>query len=118
MPIVPTLSDRVTKFSAKTAPDRVGTRYEASKTIAISRYADAVSPRSAVQEAVRNILETNGVPAGFHGVYYAFAFQVLSKAFSHSGASLVKVVNGLKAKFTAFGADPAILDQITKLFIG
>ncbi len=118
MPVVTSLSDRVTKFSAKTAPDRVGTRYDASKTIAINRYADAVSLRAAVQEAVKNILSSKGVPAGFHGVYFAFAFQVLGKSFSHSGDTLSKVVAGLKAKFTAFGADPAILDQIAKLFTG
>ena len=117
MGMVPNLADRATKFSQKTAPDRVGSRYETSKTVAVNRYAEATSVRFALQEVVRNILTSKGVPPGLHGVYYGFAFMAMSKAFSHQGETLKKFIAGLKARFTAFGADPAILDEIAKLFI-
>jgi hypothetical protein len=105
-------------FKGKTAPDRVGSRYGAVKSIAVDRYVDGISPVTAVREAVRNILESNGVPAGQHAGYYAFALQAAKYAFSHEGATLKKIVAGLKQKFAAFGCDPAILDQIAKLFTG
>lgn len=118
MPQVSSLSDRATKFSKKTAPDRVGARYDASKEIAVERYGEAVSVRFAVQEMVRNLLSTKGVPPGQQGVYYAFAFMVLSKRWSHTGDAFEKFVEGIKARFVAFGADPAILDSIMTLFTG
>jgi hypothetical protein len=118
VPLVTTLADRASKFSKKTAPDRVGARYDGSKEIAIERYGEATSVRFAVQEMVRNILESKGVPPGQHGVYYAFAFMVLSKRWSHTGEAFRKFVAGIKARFTAFGADPAILDLIEDIFVG
>jgi hypothetical protein len=118
VPVVKTLADRVEKFKGKTAPDRVGSRYGNAKSLAVDRYLDGVSPVTAIREAVRNILESEGVPAGLHVGYYAFALEAARAAFSHSGTTLVNIVAGLKAKYTAFGADPAILDKIAKLFVG
>jgi len=118
MPIVKTLSDRVEKFAAKTAPDRVGTRYGAVKELASSRFVEGAGVIAAVRERVRDILESQGVPAALHGVYYAFAFKLATKALSHYGAELEKIANGLKAWFTAKGADPAVLDKIASLITG
>lgn len=118
MPIVKTLSDRVQKFQAKTAPDRVGARYGAVKSIAGNRYIEGAGLITAVREKIRDILERNGVPAAVHGVYYAFGFKLASKALSHYGPELDAIAEGLKAWFTAKGCDPAILDQIAALIIG
>ena len=118
MPIVKTLADRVEKFKAKTAPDRVGSRYGAVKDIAVSRYVDNVADITAVRERCRIILEASGVPAGQHGVYYAFVFKAVKAAQSHTGATLIKVIEGLKQRFVAKGADPAILDILGNLVTG
>ena len=118
MPIVKTLSDRVQKFQAKTAPDRVGTRYGAVKELAGRRFIEGAGVIAAVRERVRDILEREGVPAAVHGVYYAFAFKLASKALSHYGPELEAIAAGLKAWFTAKGADPAILDKIANLIVG
>ena len=111
--IVKTVTDAYTKFSKKTAADRVGTRYDAAKSIALDRYLDNVNPFVVVRETVREILESAGVPPAQHGSYYAFAFQLVSKALKHTGDSLKKSATGLKAKFTTLGLDPAILDKIS-----
>jgi len=110
--IVKTVTDAYTKFSKKTAADRVGTRYGAVKNIAVDRYLDNVNPFVIVREIVREILESEGVPPAQHGSYYAFAFQLVSKALKHSGESLKRSATGLKAKFTTLGLDPAILSKI------
>mgnify|MGYP000424439403 CR=1 FL=1 len=118
MPIVKTLSDRVEKFKAKTPADQTGTRYGAVKDLATGRFLEGAGIITAVRERVRDILEREGIPATDHGVYYAFAFKCTSKALSHHGAELNSIVEGLKAWFTAKGADPAILDKIANLIVG
>ena len=118
MPIVKTLADRTEKFRAKTAPDRVGGRYGAVKEIAGKRYIEGAGVITAVRERVRDILEREGVPAGQHGVYFAFAFKLASKALSHAGPTLEKIATGLKQWYIAKGCDPAILDKIINLILG
>jgi len=118
MPIVKTLQDRFEKFTAKTPPDVTGSRYAASKDIAIPRYLEGSATMAAIVELVRNILTSEGVPPAQHGVYYAFAQKARKAAFSHSGKSLSMFIDGLKAEFTAKGCDPAILDKIATLIAG
>jgi len=118
MPIVKTLADRVEKFKAKTPPDQTGTRYGAVKDLAIGRFVEGAGIMAAIRERARDILEREGVPAAEHGVYYAFAMKLASKAMSHSGPELDAIAEGLKQWFVAKGADPAILDKIASLIVG
>jgi hypothetical protein len=108
--------DMYAKFTGKTAPDRVGTRYEAAKDFATKLYAaNALSVRSVV-EKVRSILSANDVPIGVWGVYIAFAEKLAVKALSYGGVVPTAVVEGFKTEYTLKGADPAILDKIALLF--
>jgi hypothetical protein len=118
MPLVKGLKERYEKFTAKTPPDVTGARYAASKPIAVKRELAGAGPISEIIELTRNILESKGVPAGQHGVYYAFVEKIRKAAFSHSGATLTAYVNGLKAAFAQKGCDPAILDTLSKLIVG
>jgi len=115
MPLVKTLQDRINKYAAKTAPDRVGTRYGAVKNLAINRYIDGISFTRTIVERARSILETEGVPAAFHGVYYGFVQQLAKFARSHFGKELDDIIAGKKAEFVAKGCDPAILDKLANL---
>jgi len=94
-------------------------RITAVKSLMDLRYESASSPMVNVVSVVRSILEAEGVPAGLHGMYYAFG-QMLQKAiFSHSGATLNKYAAGLKSYFvTAFGADAEIIDKILVAVLG
>jgi len=114
------LVERYTKYNVK-YPDAttMTARLTAVQTIMQTRYQAGQSPVYNAVEATRNILETHGVPAGLHGVYYAFAQELARNAMSHSGATLSKIVSGLKQKYvTAHNADPAILDAIVNVVIG
>jgi len=118
MPITKTLQDRFEKFSAKTPPDVTGARYAASKEIALPRFLEGSSAMAVIVELTRNILETAGVPAGHQGVYFGFAQRARKLAWSHSGDTLAKFIEGLKAEYVAKGCDPAILDKIAALIVG
>lgn len=119
MPFVRTLKDRVEKFSAKMVADVVRARFEQVQAIASARVAEGMGPVVTIRELTRKVIEEAGVPDGDHAIYYAFAFKAASKAFSHSGPTLQKELEGLKAYFvTAHGADPAILDRIIRLILG
>lgn len=119
MPFVRTLRDRVEKFSAKAVPDVVRDRFGQVETIAELRVAEGMGPVVTIRELVRKVIETEGVPTGQQAIYYSFAMKIASKAFSHSGPTLEKEVEGWKAYWvTANGADPTILDKIVKLIVG
>jgi len=119
MPIVKGLGERVAKFTAKTAPDRVGTRYDAVKSIAIKRFTEFGSGVAEFRELVRNAIESAGVPAGKQGVYYAFALKARKAVFSHTGDTLMAYINGLIADFTTGkGADPRVLRKIAAMILG
>ena len=118
MPLTKGLKERYEKYTAKTPPDVWGARYAASKGLAVKRHLSGAGPIAEIVELTRNVLESKGVPAGQQGVYYAFAEKVRKAAFSHSGSTLVKYVEGLKAYFAQLGADPAVLDVIAKLYLG
>jgi len=119
MPFVRTLRDRVEKFSTKVVSDVVRDRFTQVETIAKGRVAEGLSPVVNIRELTRKILEEAGVPSGQHAVYYSYAFKAASKALSHSGETLNKELEGLKAMWvTAYGADPTIIDKIIKLVTG
>lgn len=116
MPRVVSFQERYQHFAAKTAPDRVGPRYGASKSLAIQRFIEGSSKRVSVRELVRNILDTAGVPAGQWALYLSFAQKASMFAESYSGETLKKRLDGLKANWVARGADPAILEKIMSVF--
>jgi len=118
MPVVKTWLIDYAKFSAKTAPDRVGTRYEASKSIATSRYSDAVANIVTVRELARNVLSDAGVPAGQWALYLSFVQYITKFAYSFVDETLKKRIAGAKARCTAMGADPAILDKLVNIVFG
>jgi len=118
MPLVKGLKERFEKYTVKTPPDITGARYAASKTIAVKRQLAGAGPIAEIIELTRNILESKGVPAGQHGVYYAFVEKIRKAAFSHSGTTLSNYIAGLKASFTQKGCDPTVLDTLAKLIVG
>jgi len=119
MPGVKDLRERTDKFIAKTAADRVGTRYDAVKNIAVGRFTSYASSIVEFRELVRIVLNKEGIPAGQQGPYYAFAMRIRSKAFSHSGTTLKDYVNGIIQDFvTGKGCDPTVLKKIASMLLG
>lgn len=118
MPKPKTLAERYSKFVAKMAPDRVGTRYEAAKPVALNRYVENISGIVDIRERVRHLLSTMGVPSAEWALYISFAQKVASFAQHLSGDTLIARVEGAKANFVARGADPDILTKLTNLITG
>ena len=119
MPIVKRLQDMYEKYYTKYDGDNVRTTFAAVSSIMYARYEGAMSPIYNVVETVRDILTSNGVPTGLHGMYYAFAQIIARMTFSHKAKTLQTEISGVKNYFiTAYKADPKILDAIIQAVIG
>ena len=114
MPIVKSVQDAYLKYTAKTAPDRAGARYDAAKNVALPRYLGGVNPFTVVREIVRNVLGRFGIPPAKSGAYYAFGFEITKASLAHRDQALKKVVAGLEAKYVTLGLDPTVLKEIEK----
>jgi len=117
MPIVRSVSDMIDMFDKKTAPDRVGARYEAAKEIAIRRYTNVATVYRVLIEKIRGLLIANNVPTGKWGVHISFGELLQKYVLTMKGDVPATLIDGLKAVFVAKGADPAILDKIKALVI-
>lgn len=110
---------QIRKYKTKYDGTNVTNKVTAIKdTVMIPRYEAAISVITPDREVVRQVLEELGVDPGKHGIYYAFGLALSSAKFSHSGAVLAKIAAALKARFVGLGADPAVIDEITKAIIG
>lgn len=118
MPVVRNLAQRYEKFRAKTAPDRVGSRYDASKSIALERYLEGVTPSVSLREQARSLLDTLGVPAGHWAVYLSFIQHLSTKINKYDSATFDRFVSAVKLNWTIRGADPAVLDKLIMLVRG
>lgn len=118
MPIVADMQTRYQKYVAKMSPDRVGTRYDAVKDIALNRYLEGVALIRPAVEHAKAILDELGVPPGEYGLYLAFIQSLLSKMRSYNGKTFENVVLGMKQMWINKGADPTILDTLINLVTG
>ena len=109
-------SVRIRKYTQKFDPTVVSARFTALKDLAVEQFqthaADLegleVLVKTAISDRVTNPLE---VPQ-----YLDFARELYRLTKTHSGRVLVAEANAFKAKWTARGLDPAILDLIIGLF--
>lgn len=118
MGVVKDMATRYEKFTAKTAPDRVGSRYGAAKPIATSRFLEGITRIKPLVDTVKSLLDRLGVPAGHYGMYISFAEYIAKRAQSYSDKTLDNRILGAKANWVARGADPTILDAIINIIKG
>jgi hypothetical protein len=72
-----------------------------------------------VQEIVRPILDKYGVNGPARALYLGFANKLLNHSLRATGDAATKLAAGIKAFYVqAFGADPAILDEIIQVVTG
>jgi len=115
------LKERIERFAAKHPTVRHRRKARCDKDVATKKYLEGVAPHVETIERARNIFDNMGVPAAQQGVYYAFvqkAQKLRKAALRHSGESLRKEIENLKAEFVQKGCDPAILDVLSKLVVG
>jgi len=109
---------RVNNYDLSVIPDNIRAKIEARKEQMVSGQQEAQSELVAIETAVREKLDDHGVLANFRVPYLNFA-RALYRAKGHnSGVALQKIASAEKAKFTAYGLDPSILDEIIYIVIG
>jgi len=119
MPTYKTGQARFEKYSAKYDPTTIGTRFGQVADVAKRRAQAGLMAWASMQELVRPILDKYGVNGPDRAKYLGFANKLLKHIGRATGESAVAVASGLKSFYvTAFGADPAILDEIIQVVAG
>jgi len=119
MPIYKSGQARFEKYSAKYDPTTIGTRFGQVADVAKRRAQAGLLNWAAMQELVRPILDANGVNGPDRAKYLGFANKLLKHIGRATGDAAVAVASGLKSLYvTAYGADPAILDEIIQVVAG
>jgi hypothetical protein len=113
-----TLSEQITKYSLKYSADNVKAVLSAiHDTIMVPRYQGAIVAVRANIDRVKAILAEKGVPIGVYGVCIALGEVITKLLFSHTGASLIAAVNGVKQRFIALGCPSDVADAIVSALV-
>ena len=119
MPLYRTGIDMFKKYQKKYNPTVIGTRFTDVQEVALERAQDGLNYVHTVRELVRPILDEYGITGGARATYLAFALALWRHIIRQKGASAKKYADGLKAYYvTAFGLDPAVLDEIIQVVSG
>lgn len=119
MPLYRTGLDMFKKYQGKFNPTVVGTRFTDVRDIALERAQAGLNAVSTVRDLVRPILDAYGITGGQRGTYLAFTLKLWKHVNRQKGEAAKKYADGLKSYFvTAFGLDPAILDEIIQVVSG
>ena len=111
--------DRIRKYEVKFNPTVVSTRFTDVKDLAIERAQEGLITFAGIDDLVRPILDKYGVMGTMKALYLAFARKLYKHVSRTGGEAASKVASGLKSYFvTAYGADPAILDEIINVVVG
>jgi hypothetical protein len=119
VPTPRTPSRRYQKWDVKFDPTVVGARFTAVKPVAESNAQDGLIPFANLDFAIAGLLDKHGVTGPDRAKYLGFARKLQRAANRVSGSALNKYALGLKQYWvTAYGADPAICDEIINFILG
>ena len=107
--------DMLAAYVGKTAPDRVGRRYDAVKELAITKYSVKGLNARTVVEVIRGILSDLDVPTGRWGIHIAFGLKVWKMAQAYAGTPPKSVIDGFITEYTLKGANPDVLTRIASI---
>jgi len=112
------LSEQISKYTLKYDADNVKAVLTAiHDTIMVPRYQGAVVATRANIDRVKAILAEKGVPIGNYGVCISLGEVITKLLFSHTGASLISAVNGVKQRFVALGCPSDVADAVVSALI-
>jgi len=107
--------DMLAAYTGKTAPDRVGKRYDAVKELAITKYSVKGLNARTIIETIRGILSDLDVPVGRWGVHIAFGLKLWKVSQAYVGTPPKSVVDGFITEYTLKGGDPNVLTRIASI---
>jgi len=113
-----TYDKRVRNYDLAVIADVVRSKFDARKPAMLDGQEEWQRVLTEKEVAIREVLDDNGIIANFRVMYLNFG-RALIRAMGHnSGTALRKLATAEKAKFTEYGLDPTILDEIVKIVIG
>ena len=119
MPLYKTGIDMFKKYEKKFNPALIGTRFGDIRDLALERAQAGLNMVGTVRDLVRPVLDSYGIGGGQRGTYLAFALMLLKHVIRVKGETAKKIAEGLKSYFvTAYGLDPAVLDEIIQVVCG
>jgi len=107
--------DMLAAYVGKTAPDRVGRRYDAVKELAITKYSVKGLNARTIIEVIRGILSDLDIPVGRWGVHIAFGLKVWKVAQAYVGTPPKSVIDGFITEYTLKGGNPDALTKIASI---
>jgi hypothetical protein len=105
--------ERYAKWSRKFVPETVAARFTQVRDLAMERGQLGLLYFGTVDDLVRPVLDKHGITGPARALYLAFAKKLARHLVRHKGDAASRIASGLKAEWvTAFGADPAVIDEI------
>jgi len=109
---------RVRSYDLSVIPDNVRAKFEVRKPQMLDGQERGQAEIVNVETSVRSVLDAEGVLANFRVMYLNFARALIRAKGHNTGLALQMIAGAEKAKFTAYGLDPALLDRISQIVIG
>jgi len=109
---------RTRKYSLAVLPDVVSSKFASLKPLMVEQQQARQAEIVTFETAVREKLDDYGIIGNFRVMYLNFARAIYRASGHNSGIALKKIVTAEKAKFTQYGLDPAILDEVAACVIG
>jgi len=107
---------RIKKYTAKFDPAVVSARFTAVRDLAVSMFQVHAADLEGMENLVKNAIQDKISNPLEIPQYLDFARELYRLTKKHSGKVLVSEVEVAKAKWTARGLNPEILDTIVGLF--
>lgn len=107
---------RIKKYTAKFDPTVVSARFTAVRDLAVSMFQVHAADLEGMENLVKNAIQDKISNPLEIPQYLDFARELYRLTKKHSGKVLVSEVEVAKAKWTARGLNPEILDTIVGLF--
>jgi len=119
MPVPRTPSRRYAKWDAKFDPAVISSRFTAVKATAEANAQDGLIAFASFDFDLAALLDKNAIAGPDRAKYRAFGRKLMRAADRTTGKALDHIALGLKNYFaTAYGCDPAVLDQIIQFVLG
>jgi hypothetical protein len=109
---------RIRKYDAKVDPEIVKMRFAQMKPNMVNYATDAFASLVAMEEAVKTILDAQGVLIGQYPFYLSFAREIWRLKNKFGGQTLFSECDIATAKWRSRGLDPTILNTIKRDVFG
>jgi len=109
---------RTRKYNLAVLPDVVSAKFTSLKPLMVEQQQARQSEIVTIETCVRSKLDDAGIVGNFRVMYLNFARAIYRASGHNFGTALEKIVTAEKAKFTSYGLDPTLLDDVASCVVG